>query len=108
MKQEIEEPVKKSWKLLAGSILLLILLVATAILLVTWTIANSKGQGNAGNPVRIIVSGVAIILMIVTLCIFIIKMFKPARKGRHYNHSRKHTASRRYSSRSKYGTKRKY
>lgn len=66
-KEDIEEPIKKSPLLIIGLFLLLALLLATGILLVKWYVDNQEMGIPQASLDRVIVSGVAVLILILIL-----------------------------------------
>jgi len=110
MKSDIEEPFKKNWKLFFFCLLLLVILVVIGVLLVEWYLDNSRNPGSDTNMTRVIASGIAVLLLILALCVFLVNIFRPGRKKRSkasYS-SRSNTKNRRLAVRSKSsGTRKK-
>ena len=80
MKDDIEEPVKKSWKVFAFLLLLLVVLIGIAVLLIIWYLDDSKNPEFKIDISRIIMSGVGLLLLIMILLISLVNFYKPHKK----------------------------
>lgn len=81
MKEDIEEPLKKSPLLIAGLLLLEILLIITGILLVSWYVDNLEQGIEQASLNRVLVSGVAVALLLVLLTVILINLLGKQRKS---------------------------
>lgn len=77
MKEDIEEPVKKSWKLFLILILILIFLMGIGVLLIVWYLENSQNPEYKTDITRISVSGIAVLLLIITLIVILVNLYRP-------------------------------
>lgn len=80
MKEEIEEPVKKSWKVFALLLFILLILIGLAILLGIWYFDNIKDSTVVMDTTRVLLSGSFLLLLIVILSIIVIRFYKPSEK----------------------------
>lgn len=80
MKEEIEEPVRKNWKLFLILLLILFFLLGVGVLLIVWYLENSQNPEFKTDMTRVLASGIAIFLLIVTLIVILINLYRPAKK----------------------------
>ncbi len=81
MKEDIEEPVKKNWKLFMFLVLMILLLSGTAVLIVKWYIENSQMPDFHTNKTAVIVSGTSVAVLLLTLIIVFISLYGKKNKG---------------------------
>lgn len=74
MKEDIEEPIKKSPWLIAGLLLLEVLLIITGVLLVSWYLDNLELGIEQASLNRVLVSGVAVLVLLVLLTVILINL----------------------------------
>jgi len=89
MKEDVEEPVKKSGKVIASLILLLVFLIVTGVLLIKWYMENIRQQAVETDMTRVIISAGAILVLIILLTAVLINFMRSDKK-----HARKKTAKR--------------
>jgi len=80
MKTDIEEPVKKNWKVFIILLLLLIFLLGTGVLLIVWFLENSKDPTYKTDTSRVVMSGIGVLLLIVTLIVSLVNIYRPGKK----------------------------
>lgn len=74
MKEDIEEPIKKSPWLIAGLLLLEVLLIITGVLLVSWYLDNLELGIEQASLNRVLVSGVAVLVLLVLFTVILINL----------------------------------
>ncbi|MDP4278923.1 MAG: hypothetical protein Q8914_14960 [Bacteroidota bacterium] len=79
-KDDIEEPVKKSWRVTAFLLLLLVFLIVSCLLLIEWYTDGTRQMKPEASLPRFIVSLVAIITLIVTTLILLVNMSRNGKK----------------------------
>lgn len=80
MKEDIEEPVKKNWKLFLILILILIFLMGVGVLLIVWYLENSQNPEYKTDMTRVLASGIAVLLLIITLIVILVNLYKPVKR----------------------------
>jgi len=75
---EIEEPVRKSPWVLAGSILILLLLLALGIFLLVEALKTPEGPQDVLDMKRMAASGIGVILFSIAVFFFLIRLYKPS------------------------------
>lgn len=80
MKEDIEEPVKKNWKLFLFLILLLLFLLGIGVLLIVWYVENSQNPEYKTDITRVLVSGLAVLLLIITLIVILVNLYRPVKR----------------------------
>jgi hypothetical protein len=80
MKEDIEEPIKKSWKIFAALLFLLICLVGTAVLLLIWYLDDTQKTGLKINTLQAIMSGSVLLILIVVIAVILVNFYKPKKK----------------------------
>ena len=77
MKEDIEEPVRKNWKLFLFLILLLLFFLGIGVLLIVWYLENSQNPEYKTDMTRVLFSGIAVLLLIATLIVILVNLYKP-------------------------------
>jgi len=98
---DIEEPVKKSWILLIGCILILVFMLAIGIFLLVEALQKPKAPDEALDMNRMLISGVGVILFSLAIIVFLYSLYKPGkkRKARSVTFKRKSVKRKRRTSR---------
>ena len=81
MKEDIEEPIKKSPLLIASLLLLEVLLIVTGVLLVSWHMDNLEQGIEQASLNRVLISGVAVLVLIILLTVILINLLGKQRKA---------------------------
>jgi uncharacterized membrane protein len=81
MKEDIEEPIKKSPLLIASLLLLEVLLIVTGVLLVSWYMDNLEQGIEQASLNRVLISGVAVLVFIILLTVILINLLGKQRKA---------------------------
>lgn len=79
---DIEEPVKKSWKVLFFGILILLLLFGLGIFLLMEAFQEPKDSNDALDMKRMMISGIGVILFSLAVVVFLWSLYKPSGKSR--------------------------
>ena len=77
---DIEEPVKKSWMLLFVGILVLTFTIGIGIFLLVEAFQKPKVPEDVLDMKRMMISGFAVVLFSLAIIVFLVSMFKPAKK----------------------------
>lgn len=80
--RNIEEPIKKSWKVLFFGILALALMLGLGIYLLIEAFQKPKTPEDALDMKRMLISGIGVVLFTLALIIFLFSLYKPKRKTR--------------------------
>jgi len=80
-KGEVEEPVKKGPVLVISLILILIFLVITGVLLVSWYLENAQDRMEEAANGRVLVSGIAVLTLIVLLVVMLINILSKQKRS---------------------------
>jgi len=89
MKEDIEEPVKKSWKLLLFLVFMILLLSGISVLIVKWYIENLQMPDFHTNKTAVIISGASVAVLLLTLIIVFINLYGKRSKGGRKKSSKK-------------------
>lgn len=79
---DIEEPVKKSWKVLLFGILSLALMLGLGLYLFVEALQKPKTPEDVLDMKRMLVSGVGVILFSLAVVVFLFSLYKPKSKKR--------------------------
>jgi len=80
MDSNIEEPIKKSWKVLLFSILALVLMLGLGIYLLVEALQKPKTPEDVLDMKRMLISGIGVIFFALAVIIFLFSLYKPKRK----------------------------
>jgi hypothetical protein len=80
--RDIEEPVKKSWKVLLFGLLSLALMLGLGIYLFVEALQKSKTPEDVLDMKRMLVSGIGVILFSLAVVLFLFSLYKPRGKKR--------------------------
>ena len=79
---DIEEPVKKSWKVLFFGILILLLLFGLGVFLLMEAFQEPKDSNDALDMKRMMISGIGVLLFSLAVVVFLWSLYKPLGKSR--------------------------
>lgn len=82
MDRNIEDPIKKSWKVLLFSILALALMLGLGVYLLAEALQKPKTPKDVLDMKRMLVSGIGVIFFSLAVIIFLLSLYKPRRKIR--------------------------
>lgn len=80
--RDIEEPVKKSWKVLLFGFLSLALMLGLGIYLFVEALQKPKTPEDVLDMKRMLVSGIGVILFSLAVVVFLFSLYKPRSKKR--------------------------
>jgi len=80
--EDIEEPVKKSWALLFAGILVLAFMLGIGVFLLVEALQKPKSPEDALDMKRMLISGVGVIFFSLAIIVFLLSVYKPAKKKR--------------------------
>jgi len=81
--EDIEEPVKKSWKLLLSGILVLTFMLGIGIFLLVEALQKPKEPEDLLDMNRMLISGVGVILFSLAIVVFLLSFYKfPNKKNK--------------------------
>lgn len=80
--EDIEEPVKKSWALLFAGILVLAFILGIGVFLLVEALQKPKSPEDALDMKRMLISGVGVIFFSLAIIVFLLSVYKPAKKKR--------------------------
>lgn len=80
IKDEIEQPVKKSGLLLVGGVLVLLFMLGIGVFLLEEALQEPKSPEDALNMKRMLVSGVGLVLFSLAVVVFLLGVYQGGKK----------------------------